>query len=243
MSNYSEQFLKNNPLAVLGVLRDLQKNSVPVRISWSSNQFISKILDVSAERLVIDLGSQDYENRAVLRAGSICITADTQGARVEFTLPKLETGEYQSLPAFHAPLPDSVWFIQRREFFRIPAPLHPACYCKARMPDKRELRFRLYDLSLGGMGALMEGQPPEELVEGMRFSQIELDMADRGAFRVDAQLISVSERVVVDGKNETVTTPRLSFRFLNVSPAVERDLQRIIFSLEREARERASKVR
>jgi c-di-GMP-binding flagellar brake protein YcgR len=68
-------------------------------------------------------------------------------------------------------------------------------------------------------------------------------MASWGMFRVDAQLISVSERKVVDGKNETITTPRLSFRFLNVSPAVERDLQRIIFSLERDARERANKVR
>nr|EEY2213598.1 hypothetical protein [Escherichia coli] len=45
------------------------------------------------------------------------------------------------------------------------------------------------------------------------------------------------------GKNETITTPRLSFRFLNVSPTVERQLQRIIFSLEREAREKADKVR
>lgn len=60
---------------------------------------------------------------------------------------------------------------------------------------------------------------------------------------ISAQLISISERKVIDGKNETITTPRLSFRFLNVSPAVERELQRIIFSLEREARERANKVR
>ncbi|MDI5534763.1 flagellar brake protein YcgR, partial [Salmonella enterica subsp. enterica serovar Montevideo] len=62
-------------------------------------------------------------------------------------------------------------------------------------------------------------------------------------FHVDAQLIAISERKVIDGKNETITTPRLSFRFLNVSPAVERELQRIIFSLERDARERANKVR
>ena len=47
MSNYSEQFLKQTPLAVLGVLRDLQKGQVPLRISWASGQFISKILDVS----------------------------------------------------------------------------------------------------------------------------------------------------------------------------------------------------
>ena len=50
-------------------------------------------------------------------------------------------------------------------------------------------------------------------------------------------------QTMIDGKNETITTPRLSFRFLNVSPTVERQLQRIIFSLEREAREKADKVR
>lgn len=97
------------------------------------------------------------------------------------------------------------------------------------MPDNSILRFRLFDLSLGGMGALLEEAKPEGLVEGMRFSQVEINMEQWGMYHVDAQLISISERKVIDGKNETITTPRLSFRFLNVSPAVERNLQRIIF--------------
>lgn len=243
MSNYSEQFLKTNPLAVLGVLRDLQKQDVPVRISWGNNQFISKILDVTPERLVMDLGSQEYENRAVQRAQNITVAADTQGAKVEFDIPRLEEGVYQSLPAFITPLPGSVWCIQRREYFRISAPLHPAYFCKAKMPDKSVIRFRLHDLSLGGMGALMDSEKPDALVEGMRFSQIELDMGGWGRFFFDAQLVTVSERTVVDSKNETITKPRLSFRFLNVGPGPERELQRIIYSLEREARERANKVR
>ena len=99
MSSYSEQFLKQNPLAVLGVLRDLQKGEVPLRISWSNNQFISKILDVSQERLIVDLGSQEYENRAALRAEHIAVMAETHGAKVEFVLPRLELSEYQGLPA------------------------------------------------------------------------------------------------------------------------------------------------
>ncbi|WP_230351043.1 flagellar brake protein [Lelliottia sp. WAP21] len=242
MSNYSEQFLKQNPLAVLGVLRDLQKGDVPVRISWSGHQFISKILEATPERLVIDLGSQDYENRAVLRGQNISVLAETMGAKVEFVVPKVEQIHYLNLPAFMMPLPDSLWFIQRREYFRISAPLHPSYFCKAKMPDKREFRFRLFDLSLGGMGALMDTARPEGLVEGMRFSQIELDMGGWGRFYFDAQLIAISERKIVDSKNETITTPRLSFRFLNVGPGAERELQRIIFSLEREARERANKV-
>ncbi len=242
MSHYSEQFLKQNPLAVLGVLRDLQKGDVPLRISWADSQFISKILDASPDALIIDLGSQEQENRAVLRAEHISVMAETQGAKVEFVLPRLAPSVYQGLPAFTSSLPLNLWFVQRREYFRISAPLHPAYFCKAKMPDKKEIRFRLFDLSLGGMGALMDTPKPDGLVEGMRFTQIELDMGGFGRFWFDAQLIAISERKVVDGKNETITTPRLSFRFLNVGPAAERELQRIIFSLERDARDRASKV-
>lgn len=243
MSNYSEQFLKQNPLAVMGILRDLQKEQVPLRISWSGGQFISRILDVTPEHLVIDFGSQEYENRAVQRASLIEIAAETHGAKVEFSVPNLQVGEYQDLPAFMMPLPETIWFLQRREYFRINAPLHPTYFCRAKMPDNSEIRFRLFDLSVGGMGALMDGELPEGLLPGIRFSQIELDMAAWGIFRFDTQLLAISERKVVDSKNETIVTPRLSFRFLNVSPAVERELQRIIYSLERDAREKASKVR
>lgn len=243
MSGYNELFLKKNPLAILGVLRDLNKNQVPLRISWAHGQFISKILAVDPEKLIVDYGSQEYENSAVLRAGQVAIIAETQGAKVEFTLPQLVTGEYQRLPAFITPLPSSLWFVQRREYFRIGAPLYPPYYGVTTLPDTRTLRFRLFDLSLGGMGALLESAIPDGLTEGARFSQVELNMGQWGIFHVDAQLIAISERKVIDGKNETITTPRLSFRFLNVSPAVERELQRIIFSLEREARERANKVR
>lgn len=243
MSHYNEQFLKQNPLAVLNVLRDLHRDRVPLRVSWATGQFISRILDVSAQGVIIDYGSQEYENRAVLRAENIEISAETQGAKIEFTLPRLIDGQYLDLPAFSMPLPPSLWFVQRREYFRIAAPLHPIYYCKATLPDNKEIRFRLFDLSLGGMGALMDEPPPAILQNGLRLPQVELDMGEWGKFHFDTQLISISERKVVDSKNETISTPRLSFRFLNVSPAVERTLQRIIFSLEREARDRANKVR
>lgn len=243
MNHYNEQFLKQNPLAVLNVLRDLHRYSIPLRVSFGTSQFISRILDVSAQALIIDFGSQAYENRAVQRADNITLSAETQGAKIEFTVPKISPGKYLDLPAFTMAVPPSLWFIQRREFFRIAAPLHPVYYCRATLADKREIRLRLCDLSLGGMGALMDDTPPAILKAGVMIPQMELDMGEWGKFHVDAQLISLSERKVVDSKNETISTPRLSFRFLNVNPAMERTLQRIIFSLEREARERANKVR
>ncbi len=238
MSHYHEQFLKQNPLAVLGVLRDLNKAAIPLRISWNGGQLISKILAITPDKLVLDFGSQAEDNIAVLKAQHITITAETQGAKVEFTVEQLQQSEYLLLPAFITVPPPTLWFVQRRRYFRITAPLHPPYFCQTKLADNSTLRFRLYDLSLGGMGALLETAKPAELHEGMRFAQIEVNMGQWGVFHFDAQLISISERKVIDGKNETITTPRLSFRFLNVSPTVERQLQRIIFSLEREARKK-----
>ena len=243
MSEHNTQFLKQNPLAVLSILRDLQQANAALRVSWSSRQFISRILDASQQRLVIDFGSREEDNIAARTAKNITIVAETNGAKIEFTVPGMAVEDYQNLPAFVMPTPAAVWFIQRREFFRIPAPLHPPYFGKATLPDKSTLRFRLYDLSLGGMGALLDAATPDGLVPGMQLKEIELDMAQWGRFRFDAHLLGISERKVVDSKHETIVTPRLSFRFLNMNPVLERSLQRIIFALEREARERANNVR
>lgn len=243
MSEHNAQFLKQNPLAVLNILRDLQHGNAVLRVSWGSRQFISRILDVSQQQLVIDFGSREEDNNAAQTAKNISLVAETNGAKIEFTVSQMQVEMYQGLPAFVMPTPPTVWYIQRREFFRISAPLHPAYYGKATLPDKSALRFRLYDLSLGGMGALLDITPPDNLIPGMELSQIELDMGQWGRFRFDAQLLAISERKVVDSKNETIVTPRLNFRFLHMTPVLERSLQLIIFSLEREARERANNVR
>lgn len=94
MSHYHEQFLKQNPLAVLGVLRDLHKAAIPLRLSWNGGQLISKILAITPDKLVLDFGSQAEDNIAVLKAQHITITAETQGAKVEFTVEQLQQSEY-----------------------------------------------------------------------------------------------------------------------------------------------------
>ena len=111
MSHYHEQFLKQNPLAVLGVLRDLNKAAIPLRISWNGGQLISKILAITPDKLVLDFGSQAEDNIAVLKAQHITITAETQGAKVEFTVEQLQQSEYLLLPAFITVPPPTLWFV------------------------------------------------------------------------------------------------------------------------------------
>lgn len=48
---------------------------------------------------MLDFGSQAEDNIAVLKAQHITITAETQGAKVEFTVEQLQQSEYLLLPA------------------------------------------------------------------------------------------------------------------------------------------------
>ncbi|WP_275556290.1 flagellar brake protein [Mixta sp. Marseille-Q2659] len=239
----NEQYYKRGTLAVLGVLRDIARDDTPILVSHARGQFISRILSVDKEQLVIDYGSNDYDNQVTLEMQKLNVTAEMKGAKVEFSLPQLEAAHFGGLPAFSTPLPPELLQIQRREYFRISAPLEPIFYCHANWPDGSKARLRLQDISLGGIGVLVEGAMPETLASGEIWRGLRLDMGEYGELQVDAQLLHVGARTTVSSKNETISTPRLSFSFTSLGPAKERQLQQIIFALERTAREKAMRFR
>ncbi|MCZ4058640.1 flagellar brake protein [Pantoea sp. LMR881] len=236
-----EHYLKRGTLAVLGVMKDLLRFQTPIMVSFSRGQFISRMLAADEDRILFDLGSNNLDNDYALQCNEIAISAETQGAKVEFSLDSLERVEFEGLPAFSAALPDLLWQIQRREFFRINAPLEPQFWCHSEWPDGKKTRFRLQDLSLGGIGVLVDESLPEDLKSGDSFKKLRVELGEYGQFEVGATLLHIGERSVVTSKNETRVTPRLSFRFTRIEPQQERQLQQVIFALERLARDKANR--
>lgn len=236
-----EQYLKRGTLAVLGVMKDLLRAQTPLLVSFPRGQIISRMLAADETRLVFDLGSNNLDNDYALHSEDLSIVAETCGAKVEFSLAALQKVEFEGLPAFSAPLPELLWQIQRREFFRVTAPLEPQFWCHTVWPDGTKTRLRLQDLSLGGIGVLVDEALPETLQNGDSFSQFRVELGEYGYFEVPVRLLHIGERSVVTRKNETRTTPRLSFRFDTLNPAQERQLQQIIFALERLARDKSTR--
>jgi len=236
-----EQYLKRGTLAVLNVMKDLLRYQTLLMANFSRGQFISRLLAADEERVIFDLGSNALDNELALQSGELNIAAETHGAKVEFSLQGLTRIDYEGLPAFAAPLPELVWQIQRREFFRVNAPMEPVFYCHTEWPDGRKARFRLQDLSLGGIGVLLDEPLPEGLTRGDDFKKLRVELGEYGQFEVTAKLLHIGERSTVTGKNETRVTPRLSFRFTVIEPVQERQLQQVIFALERLARDKANR--
>jgi len=236
-----EQYLKRGTLAVLGVIKDLLRHQTPLLVRFPRGQFISRMLTADKDRLVFDLGSNNLDNDYALTSDDLSITAETFGAKIEFSLASLEKVKFEGLPAFSAPLPDLLWQIQRREFFRVCAPMEPQFWCHTVWPDGSKTRLRLQDLSLGGLGVLVDEPLPEGLQNGDSFNTFRVELGEYGIFEVPVKLLNIGERCVVTRKNETLITPRLSFRFATLNPAQERQLQQIIFALERLARDKSTR--
>ncbi|WP_139308751.1 flagellar brake protein [Pantoea sp. 1.19] len=235
----NEQYLKRAPLAVLAALRDILRSNAPLRVSYPHGQFISRLLGADPQGVMLDYSSRSDDNQRVLAARQIAIAADTRDARIHVILPRLHPAQFEALPAFQAPLPDRLWAIQRREYFRVSAPLFPAMTCHGRWPDGSPCQLRLQDLSLGGIGTLCPGGLPAELQPGDLLASLTIHLAEFGHFTADAQLVAVSEHRIVDSKNAVRVTPRLSFRFRALDPARTRWLQQAIFALERQAHDKA----
>lgn len=237
----NEQYLKRGTLAVLGVMKELLRKQTPVMVNFSQGQFLSYLLAADSEQLILDPGSNHLMNQQVMECGEVNISADTQGARVEFSLGKLKRIEHDGLPAFSAPLPELLWQIQRREFFRVRAPMEPLFWCHSQWPDGSAARFRLQDVSLGGISVLVDEALPQELDVGDMFKSLRVELGEYGQFTVEAQLLHIGKHSVVTSKNETRVMPRLSLRFTAIEPLQARQLQQVIFALERLARDKANR--
>ncbi|RLM20009.1 flagellar brake protein [Brenneria alni] len=241
--NLKEQFVKRNKLAICATLRELKKNDTTVMVYHSRGQFISKILDVipNDNIFIFDLGGGDHESSRVLYAGTLAFVAEPAGAKVEFSAEIARTIDFQGLPAFTAQLPELLYLIQRRSYFRINTPLWPPLLCRGELPDESNFQFTIRDLSLGGLSLYTDRDTTGLLTKGDTICGVEMDLNEYGLFSLDLQFVGQSTMKDVDNKGEVKITHRLSFKFPTLSAAQERDLQQVIFDLERLQNEKKRK--
>lgn len=232
------QYLKQNALAALSILRDIQERESAILISHERGQFISRILFVDLEQVILDFGSDPYENKLAQEMSVFRVSADVKGAKAECTLMSPQTIQYDGLSAFSAPLPDRVELIQRRAYFRVCTPTTAPFQCQLNCKDGSSVTLHLHDLSLGGMGMLSNGKLPESLQAGDILENIHLDMGAFGSMTVDVQLLHIGIHTWINNKNETVKSPRLNLQFIALTPGQERQLQQVIYTLEHEEKEK-----
>ena len=227
-------FGRRNPLEIGVQLRNLVNRGDFLTVQYQGGQLVTKILDVDvrARTFTFDWGALAEQNKSLLAAPRGRFHASPDGVRVEFSTPTPRETQYEGRPAFVAEFPEVLFYVQRREYFRVDAPVLNPYVCKGQLADGSAFRFEVHDLSLGGVGIRTSDERVAELPMGATFTECQLVLGALGTLNLDLELVSHRSITQPNG----VTRYQLGFRFVTLPGNAENTLQRLITQLEMKRR-------
>jgi c-di-GMP-binding flagellar brake protein YcgR len=228
---------RRNPLEIGVQLRNLVNRGDFLTVQYQGGQLVTRLLDVDvgARTFVFDWGALAEQNAGILAAPRCMFLASPEGVRVEFATAAPRETRYENLPAFEAAFPEVLYCVQRREYFRVDAPVLDPYVCRGSLPDGESFLFEVHNLSLGGLGLRTADERVAALEVGVTLPDVELNLNGHGKLSLDLQLVS---HRATDAPNGT-RRYQLGFRFMSLPGSAENTLQRLITQLEMKRRQLA----
>jgi c-di-GMP-binding flagellar brake protein YcgR len=228
-----DRYLLRSQAEIRGQLLKLAKKPdiITAYFNKGSNFILTAVLGVVKERnlVVLDVGPDDETTRQAIASNRLVCTTKNMGVPVKFTVENLQSAKYQGKQAIAAPLPDSLYRLQRREFFRVQVPRINAPTCEIPIDiDGESVTLKIVDLSVGGMCMLVpEDQPFRPKLRDI-YENCLIQLPDFGELTVDIEIRN--QGTFYTSKNETI--PRFGAAFLNLNMQNNLYLQRYIYHLQ-----------
>lgn len=232
----------HDPREIERIMQTLIERSNLVRAYIDDRtSFLTVLLGLGPDRrsVVLDLSPDVAINeRAQRGSGLVCVTR-LDGVKIQFPLHPVTQASFRDHPALMAPLPERMLRLQRREFFRVPAPQMEPLICTIldRQADGRihSITVRVLDLSGGGVAVVV---PPDEIRfrPGDEFERSTLALPDGEPIPVR---LCVRNLFVVEKENGQ-RLKRAGCQFVGLSNAASARIQRYLFKLERDYRARSA---
>ncbi len=232
-----------SPRQIVHNLSILIKNKclLSVRFDEGKAFFLTAILEIDEANnsIVFDYGSKEVLNQQLLQATRITFEADFAGIKVSFKGSMLEQILYNGEPAFSMPIPESVFWMQRREFFRIKSPRSKSSYCQLILEDQESVNLMLYDISLTGFSVLNTSTEISNLlIPGAQLEKSRLVLSGIGedtiSFKVCSKLIINPDKIAA------LKIQKIGCSFTRITPVFESTVQRYINQLQRESIQKMS---
>ena len=88
--------------------------------------------------LILDYGASDFLNKKLISTPHVKFTTGFNGIQVAFTSEKITPTKYQGEDAFVMPIPNSLYWYNRREYYRLNTPIMDPSICEIVLPTPTE---------------------------------------------------------------------------------------------------------
>ncbi|WP_019936357.1 flagellar brake protein [Bordetella sp. FB-8] len=221
-----------NPLAINRYLMQSVKNGDLFTVNFRGQQFITCLLDIDSreDALIFDSSQVQEENAALIASPRCRLKGQSGGVTVEFDLPGVRATQFEGRSALKSALPSVLFYIQRRQFFRVNTPVIDPFHCSGKMllshGGEREYDVEIHDLSLSGIGL----RSVDSIDAGTRLPDAYIDLRGAGALETDLCVANCKTIELANRKQ----VYHVGCIFENLSLQQEIKLQRYIHQVEKE---------
>jgi c-di-GMP-binding flagellar brake protein YcgR len=223
-------FAQHHPLQIAVCLRKLVSGQDFVTVEFGGRQIVTQVLDVDSRhaRFIFDASSLAADNRALPASKRLVFRSLPGGVRTEFTTEPAEPIIFEGRLAFEASFPAVLYWVQRREYFRVQTPLLDPYTASGRYADGDAFTVDLQDLSLGGVALRTANARFGSLEAGCVLRGVTVRLGDYGTLKLDLEIVS-PRRTLNAGRERRFV---MGCRFVALPGLAERMLQRVITQLE-----------
>jgi len=223
-------FAQRHPLQIAVCLRNLVAGQDFVTVEFAGRQIVTQLLDVDSRqaRFIFDASSVAEENNALPAAPQLIFRSLPGGIRTEFTTANAELVMFEGRPAFEASFPALLYYVQRREFFRVQTPVLDPYVASGPYADGGSFRLELQDLSLGGIALKTADERFGSFESGTVLRDVILQLGSFGTLRLDLEIVAPRRLSTPNGDRRFL----IGCKFVATPGSAERTLQRVVTQLE-----------
>ncbi len=204
-----------------------------------NNFLLTTVLKVNEQGIWLDVGSIETDNQRVLRSNKIIFISSRHQVKIQFVANRIENVLLENRAAFFLHLPDSLLRIQRREYFRLTAPVSNPLKCIIPVfppitlvePDTHIARreVTIMDISGGGIALVCEAHDTE-LQPGAIYEDCRISLPDIGTISVTVKVKNSFEVTLRNGQ----ISKRAGCEFVHLGGEASTLLQRYVVQLQSE---------
>lgn len=232
-SGKDDQYRITSAREIEFVLQSIVKGGSAIALYYSqANDFIlSRLLNVDASGLWLEPRPSSDENTAVLNSNRLIFVSSHAQVKVQFIAERIIAATYRNKPALFLPLPNSIYRLQRREYYRLITPVSNPLLCVIpgeKANARQGHQVTIMDISGGGVG-LTCAEENNELIPGRTYENCRIDLHDIGEFIGTIEVKNLAVLSTPSGQ----TIRRAGCEFKNLDGTSTIMLQRYVTAMQR----------
>lgn len=233
LSDDDRKFTVNNRVEIVRILRGLahERHTLSAIYRGGDDVLLTAVLDIDPKENVVflDTNASKVNNNRLLTSKRTIFVSNVDGVKVQWISTEISMGEFEGLPAFRIPIPETLQRVQRRGLFRINTPMVNPLICNIPIAEDQEAEVALVDICAEGIGVVLPDPPIPEIDRGAQFENCTIHLPDLGTIKLTLFVQSVWE---VTLKNGSISR-RAGLEFIEPHSSIQSKVQRYINALQR----------